>query len=227
MASPALPVRRARPALPADPAAASSARLPRRICRSYTAGSGNRRRDPRCSARAGRIPARATARWHRFFAPKRLACAAARPRLSASAAISRKPRTPGGWVWFGGCVPASGRRGCPAGSRAGGSVGSCMPTEGCGGRGGDDDGGGGLKSDDGSRLLRPEIALLRRRRRARRASRPSRRRIARLGGVGAWGAGAECIAGAGMILRARPRGRAGPPRIRPCAPPLPATAAGG
>jgi hypothetical protein len=52
-----------------------------------------------------------------------------------------------------------------------------------------------------SRRLGPKIALLRRRRRARRPGAGGRRRIAGLGGVGARGAGAERIAGAGSCAR--------------------------
>ena len=192
-------------AAPAVAAAARSARPPRPI-RHRNRAPRDRRRDFPCSARAGRTPATATARWHRSFARRgwparrrgrdrrrRRRCRGSRacPAAELAAALLSGPR-----------------RGAPVRSRVGGSGGSCIGTCGCG-RG---CGGGGSarrlrwlrrrsSCPSGGRSLRG----WRRRRRPRTRRRGWLRRRAGGGALrpaarGA-GSGAERIAGAGAGAR--------------------------
>ena len=223
----AIPARAADAAASAAVAARTVGLLQRRL---IGMGASGRRRDFPCSARAGRIPARATAHWH---------------RSSRSAVGLRRGATE--IVGIGGDVAEAAHAGrlrhgarrcgrggrCPGRSRIGGSAGSCIGICGCRGRGA---GGGGSA----------------RRLRGGRSSWPSGGRASRDRAVTAdadEAAAAECRAdpvaaatSARRALRAAHaspprahrhrlagwrRGRAGRPRIRPCARPLPATAARG
>ena len=232
----------------ADGCAARSARPPRRI-RHRNRARRDRRRGFPCSARAGRIPARATARWHRSFARRGWPA----PRRGRDRRRRRRYRESRACPARCGGVLSGPRRGAPVRSRVGGSCGSCIGT--CGWRR-RADGGGGASARRlrgcwrGSSLPERRTIVARGRRRGGRgrsaaeggACRRLRRRRLRPAAPalrrprGGTGIGAEGIAGAGAAAgarsyrrrrRARPRGRAGRPRIRPCARPLPATAARG
>jgi len=151
------------------------------------------------------------------FRAERLAWAAARPRSSASAAMSRKPRMPGAC----GAPLSAPRRGAPDRSRVGGNCGSCIGTCGCCCRGKGGASARPLRGWRGScrsgscpsggrsfaRLLRRTLA----RRRCRRLQ-ARRRRLARPR-IGA-DVGAERIASAGAIA-ASARGVVGARSVTP------------